>query len=164
MSNLTENKINVVLAVADVAAMNTSVATILSKIPANTSLTDEQRLSYNAIDVANKVFAEDCLVEAQQNGTGILPPYLNLPNLQNDLTVFNQLDQIESALTNALQRITDAKRIAGHEAYGVANKVYRAFQSANEAGIPNAKTSYEKLKARYDAQGRVGRTPDAPIE
>ena len=59
MSNLSENRINVVITPADITAINTSVNTILSKIPANTTLTDEQRLSYNAINVANKVFADD---------------------------------------------------------------------------------------------------------
>ena len=153
MANLSENRINVIIAAADVTTVNTSINTILSKIPANTSLTDEQRLQYNAIDVANKVFTEDCLAEANLSGTGILPGFINLPALQNDITVFEQLDQFESALTNAMQRVKDAKRIAGHEAYAQANQIYGAFKSANDSGIPNAKNSYERLKARYEAQG-----------
>ena len=88
MSNLSENKINVTLAVADVTAITDAVNTILSKVPGNTTLTDEQRLSYNAINVANKVFADDCLTEAQVNGEGILPGFINLIHLKNDLTVF----------------------------------------------------------------------------
>ncbi len=164
MSNLTENRINVVLAAADITAINTSIATILSKVPANTTLTDEQRLSYNAINVANKVFAEDCLVEAQQNGTGILPGFLNLVNMQNDLAVFDQLDQVESALNNVLQRIADAKRIAGHEGYGQANVVYSAFKTANDNGIANAKASVDKLKVRFEAQGNTaGRSSNNTI-
>ena len=99
------------------------------------------------------MFAEDCLVEAQLNGIGILPGFINLTNLQNDLTVFNQLDQIESALNNVMQRISDAKRIAGHEGFGQANVIYNAFKSANENGIVNAKSSFDKLKVRYEAQG-----------
>lgn len=159
MSNLSENRINVVLAAADITAINTAIGTILSKVPAGTTLTDEQRLSYNAINVANKVFSDDCLSEAQANGTGILPGFVNLTNLQNDLTVFEQLDQIESALNNALQRISDARRIAGHEAYGQANVIYNAFKTANESGIANAKASYDKLKARFEQQGsNTGRT------
>lgn len=161
MSNLSENRINVVLSAADITAINTSIATVLSKVPANTTLTDEQRASYNAINVANKVFAEDCLTEAQANGAGILPGFVSLPNLQNDLTVFEQLDVVESALNNALQRISDAKRIAGHEGYGQANVIYNAFKAANENGIANAKTSFDKLKTRYEAQGNTGR-PAAP--
>jgi hypothetical protein len=164
MSNLSENRINVVLAAADVSAINTAVSTILSKVPANTTLTDEQRVSYNAINVANKVFADDCLAEAQANGTGILPAFVNLTNLQNDLSVFEQLDQIESMLNNTLQRVADAKRIAGHEAYGQANVVYSAFKTANESGIPNAKSSFDKLKARFEAQGNsTGRKADTTI-
>jgi hypothetical protein len=155
MANLSENRINVVLSAADITAMSTNITAFVSKIPAGTSLDDAQRSNYNAIDVANKVFAEDCLTEGNQNGAGILPGFINLPNLSNDLSVFNQLDAQESALKNALQRIQDAKRIAGHEAYAVANKIYAAFQNANDAGIPNAKASYDKLKARYEAQGNT---------
>ncbi len=153
MSNLSENRINVILSADDITAINTSITTILSKVPANTTLTDEQRLSYNAINVANKVFTEDCLAEAQANGAGIVPGFINLTNLQNDLTVFEQLDLVASALTNALQRIEDARRIAGHEAYGLANPIYNAFKSAHDNGIANATASYNKLKARYDTQG-----------
>lgn len=36
MSNLSENRINVVLLAADVTAINTAVSIILSKVPANT--------------------------------------------------------------------------------------------------------------------------------
>ncbi len=164
MSNLSENRINVVLAAADVTTINTAVSTILSKVPANTTLTDEQRLSYNAINVANKVFADDCLTEAQSNGSGILPAFVSLTNLQNDLSVFEQLDQIESMLNNTLQRVADAKRIAGHEAYGQANVVYSAFKTANESGIANAKSSFDKLKVRFEAQGNsTGRKADTTI-
>jgi ABC-type Zn uptake system ZnuABC Zn-binding protein ZnuA len=157
MSNLSENRLNVVLAAADVTAINNSIATILSKVPANTTLTDEQRTGYNAIDVANKVFSDDCLSEALANGTGILPGFISLPNLQNDLTVFNQLDAAASALTNALQRIEDAKRIAGHEAYGQATTIYNSFKQAHENGVPNATAAFNKLKVRFEAQGNAGR-------
>ena len=162
MSNLSENKINLVLSAADVATITTSIQTITSKIPANITLTNEQRLSYNAINVANKIFVEDCLVVATQNGAGIMPAFVNLTNLQNDLNVFNQLDQIESSLNNLLQKIADAKRIAGHEAFAQANVVYKAFKMANENGIPNAKAPYDRLKARYEVQG-VGKNSSTQV-
>ena len=156
MSNLSENRINVVIAAADITAMNTSVSTILSKSPANTTLDEDQRLKYNAIDVTNKVFAEDCLTEATLNGVGILKPYINLVFLQNDLLIYEQLDAQESALLNVLQRIKDAKRIAGHEAYNMANAIYGSFKDATSDGIPNAKSGYDRLKVRYESQSPVG--------
>jgi hypothetical protein len=153
MSNLSENRINVVISATDVTAINSSIATILSKLPADTTLTDVQRSNYTAIDVSNKVFAEDVLTEARLTGTGILSPYINLDFLQNDLTVFNQLDGIESGLANLLQRVKDAKRIAGHEAYGMSGKAYGNYKDAAEAGVANAKSGYDKLKVRFESQG-----------
>jgi hypothetical protein len=160
MSNLSENRINVVIAPADVTTITSSISTILGILPANTTLTDEQRGNYNAIDVSNKVFAEDVLTEARITGTGILTPYVNLDFLQNDLTIFNQLNAVESGLANLLQRVKDAKRIAGHEAYGMANKAYGNYKDATDAGIPNAKSTYDRLKVRYEAQGNGGRSAD----
>lgn len=59
-------------------------------------------------------------------------------------------------------RISDAKRIAGHEAFGMANKVYEAFKSANDGGVPNASASYLRLKARYEAQNPSAGRPAPP--
>jgi hypothetical protein len=162
MSNLSENRINVVIAPADITTINVSINAILSKIPENTTLTDNQRGSYTAIDVSNKVFAEDLLAEAKSTGNGILSPYINLDFLENDLKIFNQLDGIESGLTNLLQRVKDAKRIAGHEAFIMANKAYGNYRDASDAGIANAKSAHDKLKVRFEAQGKnTGRTTDS---
>ncbi len=86
MSNLTENKLNTVIVAADLTIINTSIATITSKLPAG-SLTDEQRLSLKSIDVANKVFVEDVITEIGVSGAGIIPAFINPTFIQNDLTL-----------------------------------------------------------------------------
>ena len=63
------------------------------------------------------------------------------------------MDAIESNMINMLRRVSDLKRIAGSEAYDYSLAVYRIYESANLAGITGAKESYDKLKARFDAQG-----------
>ena len=155
MSNITENKLNTTLAAADITTINTAVTTITSKLPAG-SLTDEQRASLKAIDVANKVFVEDVITEVGVSGTGIIPPFINPVFIQNDLTLFEQLDTIEASILNLLQKIADLKRIAGDEAYSTALAVYRIYDAANTAGIPGAKQGYDKLKPRFDAQNSSG--------
>jgi len=157
MSSITENRLNVTIPAADITLMNQSIATFVSKIPANTTLDDKQRDGYLAIEKENKIFCEDTLIEANISGNGIFRSYLSIPALQNDLTIYGQLDALESTLKNALQRIKDAKRIAGHEAFEMANAMYKDYKNAAEDGIPNAKAAYEKLKVRYEAQGNVGR-------
>lgn len=74
MGNITENKLNAVISAVDIAAINTSIATINAKLPAG-SLTDEQRNNLKAINVDNKVFVEDAIVEMTVNGAGVLPAF-----------------------------------------------------------------------------------------
>ena len=91
------------------------------------------------------------------SGAGIIPPFLNATIIQTDLTLFGQLDSIESNLTNLLRRVSDLKRICGSESYDNGLEVYRIYEAATMAGIPGAKESYEKLKQRFDGQGNPGR-------
>jgi hypothetical protein len=152
MSNINENRLNATLVVADVTTINTAVTTILSKLPANSSLSDDQRSSYNAIDVANKVFCDNVLAEAQLTGTGIISSYVSLAALKNDLDLYTQMNIVESQLMNVLQRVQDIKRVAGHEAYKVSNIIYGDYNRASTSGVDNAQSAYANLKSRYDAQ------------
>ncbi len=158
MGNITENKLNAVIVAADITAINTSINTIATKLPVG-SLTDEQRTALKSIDIGNKIFVEDALIELVASGAGIVPAFINQAFIQNDLTLFEQLDAIEASVLNIQQRITDLKRISGDEAYTAALAVYRIFDGANVAGVPNAKQAYERLKVRFDAQGNGGGRP-----
>jgi len=162
MGNITENKLNLILIATDLAAINTNIAAINSKLPAG-SLTDEQRMNLKSINVDNKVFVEDAITEMTVNGAGIMPAFLNAANLQNDITLYDQLDTVESGLNTLLQRISDLKRIAGDEAYTGGLMVYKIFENANSAGLNQAKQPYEKLRARFNAQGNSGRDSETEI-
>lgn len=152
MSNLTQNRLNVTLTPAAVTAINSGITAIEAQLPAG-SLTDEERNSYRAIDVNNKVFVEDVITEMGISGAGIIPPFLNSTIIQNDLTLFGQLDAIESKIINVLRHVSDLKRICGSEGYDNGLAVYRIYEAAAMAGIPGAKESYDKLKQRFDGQG-----------
>ncbi|WP_296143482.1 hypothetical protein [uncultured Flavobacterium sp.] len=162
MGNITENKLNTIISATDLTAITTSIATINSKLPAG-SLTDDQRMNLKSINVANKIFVEDAITEMTVNGAGIMPAFLNAAHLQNDVTLYDQLDTIESGINTLLQRIADLKRIAGDEAYTGGLTVYKIFESANNAGLNQAKQPYEKLSARFNAQGNAGRAPQTEI-
>ncbi len=152
MSNLTENRLNEVLDGVAFSGMLDAVTSIESNLPAG-SLDDEERASLSAINVNNKVFAEDVITEMQGSGAGILPPYLSSALLATDLQIFEQLDQLDSRLANAQRKVNDLKRIAGHEAYTMALSVYKNYDAASQAGVPGAKESYERLKVRFENQG-----------
>lgn len=158
MSNLTENRINRIL---DETAMTNTLAAITNletELPEG-SLDDAQRDTFKAINVQNKVFTENVMTEMENNGATILPPYLNVTLLKNDFDLFEQLDLLESRMVNATRKLNDLKRIAGHEAYSFALSVYKSYDAANQAGIPGAKESYERLSERFNGQGKAQDPP-----
>ena len=84
-------------------------------------------------------------------------------NLQNDITLFEQMDNVEAQLLNAVQAVSDAKRIAAHEAMTAANAIYKMYEMANFAGIANAKQGYDKLKERFKNNGGGGNAGQADV-
>lgn len=160
MANITVNRLNITINPADEAVLQSNTAqTNLILNNYTESLSPDEREELFGLDVENRVFAYEAWEEANINGS-ILPAYINVLDLDNDLKFFNQLDNIESILENQLQRIKDTKRLAGHEAYAMALTIYKLFESAHLAGIPGATASYNRLKQRFAQQG--GGAPEQP--
>jgi hypothetical protein len=151
MSNISENKINTVIAPADITIIKTNIDAIATKVP-TTTLTPEQRSKLLSMDVDNKVFVEDCINEIAISGTGIIPAFISATSIQNDLNLFEQLDVVEAQLLNVLQKVNDAKRLASDEAMTVANAIYKIYEMGAMAGVAGAQQAYDKLKVRYTKQ------------
>jgi hypothetical protein len=161
MANITNNFINSVLSPAGLTTIDTSVTTIDTTIgPVSHTLTDEERASYFSLDVNNKVFVQEALQEANLNGS-ILPSAINVGFLFNDITLFDQMDEIESALEGLLRKVRDSKRVAGHEAYVMALTIYTMFKSLAAVGVPGAQQSADRLGERFAQSG--GGTPSTEI-
>jgi len=160
MANLTQNRLNTTLTATAVTSISTNLAAVASQLPAVT-LTDEERSSFKAIDVNNKIFVEDTITEMAVSGAGIIPPFLNSAIIQTDLTFFEQLDALESNITNLLRKVSDLKRICGSESYDYALAVYRIYEAANFGGILGAKESYDKLKVRFEKSNAAASRPAA---
>jgi hypothetical protein len=161
MSNLTTNRINTQLSEDVMIDIKRHFDAIINLLPVAT-LTDDERGSFDSIDVDNKIFCDDVLVELNNNSEGIIPVFLNPGILSTDLTMNAQSDTIESYISKVAQRVKDIKRISGHEALNFARSVYGLYDIAARAGVPNAKKSYDKLKLRFEAQRNGGgRTPKA---
>ena len=152
MSNTNQNLLNQVIAALTVTEISESLATVESALP-DATLTDEQRRSLNAISVDNKVFAEEMLDEMNTNPNAAVNATYNLEFLDNDLQLFRQVETIISRLMDILQRLDDLKRLAGHEAYGMATAAYGMLEVMARTGVPGAQASYDRLKPRFAKSG-----------
>ena len=161
MSNLTNNRLNITATPAQITAVKAAYQTILTNLPFLLGLTTEERSSYPAIDISNKVFTEDAII-AGVNNTNILPPYVSPAAMQTDLTLFSQLDEL-IALHNQLgEKLLDTQLLAGSEAYIGALTLYKLFASAAEAGVAGSDAIYSQLKQRFAGQGGAGKAPAKP--
>ena len=153
MSNLNPNKLNLTYLAADMALMKSNANATIAKIPAGATLTEEERASGGDINVDNKIFVDDALNELKSNGAVIMPAWLSIPNLANDVAFYDQSEELISLYQSIVLRLKDAQRIAGREALINARKAYEQYKSAADGGVPGAQSSYDKLKVRFEKAG-----------
>ena len=161
MSNLSNNRLSVVATAAQIAAVKAALQTIGTNLPFLTGLTVEERIALPAININNKVFTEDA-INAAVNNTGLIPSYVSVPNMQNDLLLFSQLDELVVLVKQLLEKLEDTQLLAGSEAYTSALATYKLFGSAADAGVPGADAIYNQLKTRFAVNATGRTTPTEP--
>ncbi|MES2575930.1 MAG: hypothetical protein V4572_13385 [Bacteroidota bacterium] len=148
MANITNNRLNTIATPAQISAVKTAIQNINTNLPFLIGLTTEERITLPSIDVGNKIFTEDAIT-AGFNNSSLLPSYISLPNVQNDLALFTQLDEILFSLKQLVEKIEDTQLLAGSEAYSTALIIYKLFGSAANVGIPGTDTIVNQLKQRF---------------
>lgn len=161
MANLSNNRLDFTLSQSDITAINDSIDTLNSRLDFLIGLTVTERISLPAIDVGNKAFTEDAINAATSNEL-LLPGYISVTAMKNDLDLFNQLEPIKVKLNQILEKINDTQLLAGSEAYVAALTVYKLFGSAADAGVPGTDTIYDLLKQRFAGQGGTGKPVENP--
>ena len=161
MSNLTNNRIDTVMTPAQVTDVKNAITAINTAISFSVSLTAEERMTLPKISVANKSFTEDA-INALDNNAAIFPAYLNVGQMQNDLKLYQQLDEIAIMLRQTLERIEDTRILAGSEAYVAALTVYKIVGAAAKGGIEGSETIYEQLRERFTTRTNSKITPPNP--
>jgi hypothetical protein len=161
MSNVTNNRLNITATAAQVTAVKNALQAIQTNLPFLVGLTMDERKSLLAIDVNNKTFTEDAINAAANNPT-LVPSYISVPNMQADLTLFNQLDELLMLANQLCERIDDTKLLAGAEAYNASRLFYKAVQTAAKAGVPSADSIAQQLSTRYANQGKANNEPTNP--
>ncbi|CAD7814909.1 hypothetical protein CHRY9390_02884 [Chryseobacterium aquaeductus] len=135
MSNLNNNRINTVLTEEQINNVKTAIKSIQAQLPLLTGLTVEERINLPKINVANKAFTEDA-INAISNNTEMLPIFLNVNHMKNDLKFFTQLDELTGLVRQLLEKLEDTQMLAGSESYVSALTGYKLFSAAAEAGVP----------------------------
>lgn len=148
MSNLTNNRLNITMTPDQINSVKAALETIYTNMPFLTGLTTEERTSLPKINVSNKAFTEDA-INAAANNASMLPSFLNVPNMQTDMSLFSQLDELLILVRQLNEKLEDTQMLAGSEAYVSALTAYKLFGAAAEAGIAGADAIDSQLRSRF---------------
>jgi hypothetical protein len=155
MANLTNNRINTTATAAQITAVKTALQTITTNLPFLVGLTTEERVALPSINVSNKAFTEDA-ISAGINNPALIPSYVSVGNMQNDMLLFTQLDEIILVTKQLLEKMEDTQLLVGSEAYASALTLYKLFGSAADAGVAGTDAIVSQLKQRFAGQGGSG--------
>lgn len=156
--NITINRLNTTMTGDDINSVKKSITEIYGKMPFLIGLTTDERVTLPKISENNKVFVGDS-INALANNAPMLPAYLNVADIKTDLTLYEQLDELEMLATQLVEKIQDTRMLCGSEAYVSSLAAYRLFEAAAAAGIPGADSIYDALKQRFAGQGPSGPNP-----
>lgn len=160
--NITINRLNTTMSEADINTVKKFFNSIFDLMPFLIGLTTDERITLPKISEANKVFVGDS-INALVNNAPMLPAYLNVADIKSDLTLYDQLDELEGLALQLVEKIQDTRMLCGSEAYASSLAAYRLFEAAASAGLPGADSIYGALKQRFAGQGGTGgQTPNPP--
>lgn len=160
--NITINRLNTTMSEADITTVKKYFNSMYSLMPFLIGLTTDERITLPKINEGNKVFVADS-INALVNNAPMLPAYLNVADIKTDLTLYEQLDELEGIALQLVEKIQDTRMLCGSEAYASSLTAYRLFEAAASAGLPGADSVYNALKQRFAGQGGTGgQTPTPP--
>jgi hypothetical protein len=160
MANITDNRLNLVMTDPELASAVQHFTDLKTQMPFLVGLALGEKKEMQGINVSNKAWVEDCIIEMEQDPS-ILPGFLTPAMVTRDLKLFEQLDVVRVNAADFAAKVSDTQFLAGAEAYAVCLIYYKILEAAAKAGIAGAAERYNRLKARFENQGGTG-TPTTP--
>jgi len=112
------------------------------------TLTPDERSVLPIMGDKTVAFVEKSL-EMAKNNPQLLPPYLDLPEMQKDLEAAQLLNPLVTELEIILSKLKDTARLSGSEAYSAALVFYNTVKAAQRTNVSGAETIYTELKERF---------------
>lgn len=161
MSNLYVNRLSAVLSVAEIARITAGLADVQQTMPFLLGLTENERRQLPMIRKSNKLFVDEAVRLVGDNQT-LLPGYINPLEMGKDLSLHDQLLEIERMLEQLLEKVRHTRMLAGSEAYVAALLFYEMAKSAAARGIAGSDTVAKRLGERFVRHGRNGAGSNEP--
>lgn len=139
-----ENKIDVTISEELKNQLLESISGMRTKLPFLIKLSENDKLSVQAMDDGRRPFTEKAHEMASRNAA-INPGDALLAAAAKDLNLYAALSAIESELAQLLEMVTDTKQLAGAEAYELSRFIYMKSKMALKMKEPGMQTVVDEL-------------------
>ncbi len=105
-----------------------------------------------SLDDSRSPFVAKCLQYAQKEPK-ILPPFVDLVELNKDLTLFSNLQNLAREVNRLADMLNDTRIAAGTDAYVAALSIYNSAKQAAKMNVPGTQAIVDDLKKAFEKQG-----------
>jgi hypothetical protein len=139
---------------AEFEEMQQMLAIVSDKLkPHLIALTPAERQQLPKMSDGSIPFVKKSLEYAQTN-PALVPPYLDVKELNTDVTAVELLVQIFRPIEQLYFNLNDTITLSGSEAYVTSLAFYHSVKQAAKMNVPNAKAIAEDMKPRFAGQGK----------
>ena len=153
------NNIDATLSDADLQAVRTAFADIISKLPFLVNLTNIERRRIHKTGPDSLSFVQNALATAEVNTT-ILPPSFDTGGFARDVELFKTLTDLQTVARQLASQIDDTRLAVGGEAMEAATQTYKYVQTASKT-TPGLRPVAELLGERFQRATKKKELEDA---
>lgn len=135
-----------------------SIASVRNNLPFLLKLDTSVKRMLPALEDGRAPFVTKCLQYAQKEPK-ILPPFVDIAELNRDITLFNNLQNLAREINRLADMINDTRIAAGSDAYVAALSIYNSAKQAAKMNVPGTQAIVDDLKKMFENQGNTRSTP-----
>jgi hypothetical protein len=132
----------------------TTLGQLEQQMPFLIGLSREDRVRLAKVGNRTRPFVDDAIATAVAN-PGIVPRSVDVATLDSRVTTFDNLKEVERALAQLLEKVTDTRTQLGSDLFAVTRSVYAVMKTT--ATVPGLNDQKDKLAKRFV---RKARRPD----
>jgi len=145
-----ENLVSIVIPSEVVQTVLTATQTITTALKDYLkALTPEERRTILKMGDRTLAFVAKVIEFADAN-PNFVPPYLNLPELNNDFAAYESLHKMHTPLEQEVSKLSDTLLSCGNDCYKASLLFYNSVKTAAKNDVPGAKSLYDELKKRFE--------------
>jgi len=127
-------------------------------LPFLINLTPDERQTIPKMGDKTFPFVDKTLEYAALNAN-LIPPYLDVAELRRDFDLAKQLSQIQNAIAQFHEAVSDTALALGSEAYTASLAFYNSVKTATKSNVPGTNSIYEDLKKRFPGKTKSPADP-----